>query len=104
MYRLLIGHAPDGLPAGEIAAKLDIVPASLSFHLKALSHAGLVAATQDGRFVWYRADLGAMNALIDYLTEHCCRSSAACDIRCAPGQAPRQAAPQIRAAARRRQA
>lgn len=92
VYRLLVEHAPDGLPAGEIALKLDIVPASLSFHLKALSHAGLVATKQDGRFVWYRADLDAMNALVGYLTENCCRSSAACDTRCAPVQAQRQPA------------
>jgi DNA-binding transcriptional ArsR family regulator len=101
VYRLLIEHAPDGLPAGEIAAKLGIVPASLSFHLKSLSHAGLVASKQDGRFVWYRADLDAMNALVGYLTENCCRSSTACDARCAPGQPQRQP---VRDATRRRQA
>ena len=44
VYRLLVEHAPEGLPAGQIAEKLDIPPATLSFHLKELSHAGLVAS------------------------------------------------------------
>jgi DNA-binding transcriptional ArsR family regulator len=83
-YRLLVEHAPDGLPAGEIAARLGIPPATLSFHLKELSHAGLVASRALGRFVWYRADLAAMNGLVAYLTENCCSSSAVCDAACAP--------------------
>ena len=83
VYRLLVEHAPEGLPAGQIAERLDIPPASLSFHLKELSHAGLLASRQDGRFVWYRADLGSMNDLIGYLTENCCRASG-CNVACAP--------------------
>jgi ArsR family transcriptional regulator, arsenate/arsenite/antimonite-responsive transcriptional repressor len=88
VYRLLVEHAPDGLPAGQVAEQLGIAPASLSFHLKQLTHAGLIVPQQDGRFVWYRADLDAMNGVVAYLTENCCRSSAVCDPRCAPS--PRQ--------------
>jgi DNA-binding transcriptional ArsR family regulator len=73
VYRLLVEHAPEGLPAGQIAARLDVAPASLSFHLKELWRAGLIVPRQHGRFVWYRADLGAMDGLIGYLTENCCR-------------------------------
>ena len=90
VYRLLVEHAPEGLPAGQIAERLEIPPASLSFHLKELTHAGLIVPRPDGRFVWYRADLDAMNGVVGYLTENCCRSSAVCDPKCAP--MPRQIA------------
>lgn len=84
VYRLLVEHAPEGLPAGQIAARLGLPASSLSFHLKELAHAGLIASRQDGRFLWYRADLDEMNGLVAYLTENCCRSSAVCDPKCAP--------------------
>lgn len=71
-YRLLVKHAPQGLVAGELAAALDLPPANLSFHLKALAHAGLVSATQEGRYQRYRANLPLMRALVDYLTAECC--------------------------------
>lgn len=88
VYRLLVEHAPDGLPAGKIAERLDLAPASLSFHLKELARAGLVASRQDGRFVWYRADLDAMLGVVGYLTENCCRSSAVCAPECVPVTPP----------------
>jgi ArsR family transcriptional regulator, arsenate/arsenite/antimonite-responsive transcriptional repressor len=92
VYRLLVEHAPEGLPAGDIAVRLDIPAPSLSFHLKELWRAGLVAPRQDGRFVWYRADLSAMSALIGYLTENCCRASAACGPSCVPPRASKRVA------------
>lgn len=60
------------MSAGEIAAELDVPPATLSFHLKELAHAGLVKARQDGRFIYYSADFDAMNELLTFLTENCC--------------------------------
>jgi arsenate reductase len=83
-YRLLVEHAPEGLPAGRIAERLEIAPASLSFHLKELTRAGLVVPLQDGRQVWYRADLDAMNGVVGYLPENCCRSSSVLDAGCGP--------------------
>jgi DNA-binding transcriptional ArsR family regulator len=88
VFRLLLEHAPQGLPAGQVAERLQLLPASLSFHLKELSRAGLIGARQQGRFVWYRADLEAMNGLVAYLTENCCNSSASCVAVCAPNCAP----------------
>jgi ArsR family transcriptional regulator, arsenate/arsenite/antimonite-responsive transcriptional repressor len=84
VYRLLVEHAPQGLPAGQIAERLGVPPPSLSFHLKELWRAGLIAPSQVSRFVWYRADLAAMNGLVAYLTENCCRSSGVCDTACTP--------------------
>lgn len=72
VYRLLVQAGPEGVAAGEIAERLDVPANTLSFHLKALSHAGLVASRQDGRFVYYSANYDQMNALLGYLTENCC--------------------------------
>jgi DNA-binding transcriptional ArsR family regulator len=53
------------------------VPApTLSFHLKALTHAGLVAAERRGRYLIYHASFERMNELIAYLTANCCRGDA----------------------------
>ena len=92
VFRLLVEHAPEGLSAGLIAERLSLAPATLSFHLKELSHAGLIASRPDGRFIWYRADLTAMNGLVGYLTESCCRASSVCDAACVPVGAPRAVA------------
>jgi ArsR family transcriptional regulator len=103
VYRMLVEHAPEGLPAGQVAERLGIAPNSLSFHLKELTRAGLIGPRQDGRFVWYRDDLDAMNGVVGYLTENCCRSSAVCDPKCAP-KPQRIAAAHITPPKRRRSA
>jgi len=102
VYRLLVEHAPDGLPAGRIAERLGLAAPTLSFHLKEMWRAGLIAPRQDGRFVWYRADLAAMNALVGYLTENCCRASSTCDPSCGPIRARRTTAVAVAAPGRRR--
>jgi DNA-binding transcriptional ArsR family regulator len=81
VFRLLVQQGPTGLAAGEIAARLGLAPATLSFHLKELSHAGLVTMRQDGRFIYYAADFDSMNALVGFLTENCCATDGA---SCAP--------------------
>ncbi len=73
IYRLLVQQGPAGLSAGAIARRLDIVGATLSFHLKELVNAGMVDSRQDGRFVYYSANYGRMNGLLAYLTENCCQ-------------------------------
>jgi ArsR family transcriptional regulator, arsenate/arsenite/antimonite-responsive transcriptional repressor len=72
VFRLLVKQAPTGLVAGEIATLLDLPPTNLSFHLKAMTHAGLINVTQEGRYQRYRANLTVMQSLIDYLTAECC--------------------------------
>lgn len=104
VFRLLVEHAPEGLSAGQIAERLSIAPATLSFHLKELSHAGLIASRQDGRFIWYRAHLKAMNDLVGYLTENCCSASSVCDAACVPAAAPRAAAASLPTQRKRRSA
>ena len=72
IYRLLMRQGPDGLVAGEIASTLGVPPTNLSFHLKALTHAGLLTVTPEGRYQRYRAHLPLMHELVDYLTAECC--------------------------------
>lgn len=72
IYRLLVRKGRAGLVAGEIATTLDVPPTNLSFHLKALTQAGLLTVEQEGRFQRYRANIPLMLELIAYLTEECC--------------------------------
>ena len=89
IFRHLVEAGPQGTFAGAIAEALGLAPATLSFHLKELSHADLVVSRQDGRFVWYSANFEAMNRLIGYLTENCC-GGAPCAPACVPSQSARK--------------
>ena len=73
VFRLLVRAGHEGLPAGEIAEALDVPPATLSFHLKELKSAGLVACERDGRSLIYTPDFGMMNQLLAFLTKNCCQ-------------------------------
>ena len=73
VFRLLVRAGPDGLPAGEIARRLEIQSATLSFHLSQLDRAGLVCSERRGRSIVYSANYDAMNALLSYLRENCCQ-------------------------------
>jgi DNA-binding transcriptional ArsR family regulator len=55
-----------------LGAMLDIPGSTLSFHLKELVQAGLVSAEREGRHLHYRPQMARMDALIAYLTDHCC--------------------------------
>ncbi len=76
-FRLLVERGPDGLPAGQLAAALDVPPSSLTFHLQQLLHAGLVTQRRASRNLIYAADIAAMNGLVGFLTENCCGQGSA---------------------------
>jgi DNA-binding transcriptional ArsR family regulator len=78
IFRLLVEAGPTGLAVGEIGTELKVAPATLSFHLKELSHAGLVSSRQEGRFIFYSANYDRMNSLVAYLTENCCARDGCC--------------------------
>lgn len=71
-YRLLVQAGPEGMVAGQLARALEVAPSKLSFHLKAMTHAGLLSVEQEGRFQRYRANMPLMRELIDFLTAQCC--------------------------------
>jgi len=76
IFRLLVPAGLEGVPAGVLAEQLRLAPATLSFHLKELRHAGLVSRRRAGRTLYVAADYAAINALIVYLTENCCQGAA----------------------------
>ena len=71
--RLLIRVGNEGLPSGEIAARLEVPPTGMSFHLASLERAGLLKAKKAGRKVFYAVDFESLRALIAFLTEDCCQ-------------------------------
>lgn len=73
VFRFLVQAGPRGACVGEIREAVDAAPATLSFHLKELQVAGLVSARKEGRSIRCRACFGAMEELLGYLTENCCR-------------------------------
>ena len=78
-YRLLVQAGPSGMSPGKIGEQLGIPASSLSFHLKELTHAGLIVPRQDGRFILYAADFSTMNNLIGFLTKNCCGGAPCCE-------------------------
>ncbi len=87
-FRALVAAGPAGLTPGAMAERLGIAPSALSFHLKALSHAGLVDSEARGRNLVYRAGFTQMGALLAYLSQHCCQQPE-CAVDAAP---PKRAA------------
>ena len=75
VFKLLVQAGPQGLAAGIIAARLAMAPPALSFHLKELTHAGLLLQRPEGRKILYSANFSSMNDLIAYLTENCCQGA-----------------------------
>ena len=73
MFRLLVEAGPEGVPAGRVSEMLGVGSTTLSFHFKELTHAGLISARQEGRFIYYSVDFERMAALMSYLTQNCCR-------------------------------
>jgi ArsR family transcriptional regulator len=84
VYRLLVQAGPEGMPAGAVADALKLAPNTLTFHFDRLRVAGLVTVRRDGRSMIYAARYEAMNGLIAYLTENCCRGA---PDQCAPAAA-----------------
>jgi DNA-binding transcriptional ArsR family regulator len=72
VYRAVVGVGQAGLTPGVLASMLDLPASTLSFHLKALHGAGLVDVERASRHLVYRASVPRMNALLAYLTDHCC--------------------------------
>jgi ArsR family transcriptional regulator, arsenate/arsenite/antimonite-responsive transcriptional repressor len=94
IYRLLVQRGPAGLPAGQIAERIGLLPSSLTFHLQSLQRAGLISQRRESRQLIYSADFHAMDAVVGYLTENCCAGSG----ECAPGCGPERSTSTKRAA------
>ncbi|OAN77964.1 transcriptional regulator [Jannaschia sp. EhC01] len=71
-FRLLVRHAPDGVPSLTLADYLVAKPSTLSGHLAILKRAGLVTSTRHQREIRYCANLESINALVGFLLADCC--------------------------------
>jgi ArsR family transcriptional regulator len=80
IFRALVAAGPEGLRPGELALRLEVPASSLSFHLKELLHAQLIAQQREGKFLIYRAEFARMNALLAYLTDNCCQGQPCTDL------------------------
>ena len=72
IFRALVVAGKAGRTPGVLAGSLGIPPATLSFHLKELTHSGLVTQERSSRNLIYRAAYEQVNLLLGYLTENCC--------------------------------
>jgi DNA-binding transcriptional ArsR family regulator len=86
IFRLLVEAGSDGLPAGQIGARLELPLPTLSFHLNQLRHAGLITYRREGRSLIYAAEYAAMNDLVGYLTENCCQGGGSCNVASRPAR------------------
>ena len=75
IFRALVGAGPDGMTPGALSAMLDVPASTLSFHLKELTHSGLVTQERESRNLIYRPSITQMNDLLGYLTAHCCQGT-----------------------------
>ena len=85
VFRALVVTGQAGLTPGTMAEALGIPQNTLSFHLKELTHAGLVTQERSSRNIVYRAAYDRMNDLLGYLTENCCAGAACAVDATAPG-------------------
>src|SRR5271170_5175188 len=72
VFRLLVQKGPEGMPAGDLGARLGQPSPTMSFHLNQLRFAGMVTSRRESRSIIYSANFKAMNDLLGYLTENCC--------------------------------
>jgi DNA-binding transcriptional ArsR family regulator len=86
IVRRLVRAGPEGIPAGAIAEGIGASPSNVSFHLKELERADVIAARREARSIIYTANYKTLRGLIRFLMEDCCASRAEI---CAPLSAPR---------------
>jgi DNA-binding transcriptional ArsR family regulator len=76
VFRLLVQQGPSGLPAGEIAERLEVSPPTLSSHLAQLERSGLARSWRVERRIYYAVEVEGTRLLLRYLTEDCCQGQA----------------------------
>jgi ArsR family transcriptional regulator, arsenate/arsenite/antimonite-responsive transcriptional repressor len=72
VFRFLVTAGPEGASAGDIAHAIKVPAPTLSFHLKELEQAHLIASQRESRSIIYSANYTRMRALLAFLMEDCC--------------------------------
>jgi ArsR family transcriptional regulator len=97
IVRLLVRAGPEGVPAGAVAEAVEVSASNVSFHLKELERAGLIAARREARSIIYTANYEALRGLIGFLMRDCCAghpeicAPALADVSCAAAKSKRRA-------------
>jgi DNA-binding transcriptional ArsR family regulator len=78
IYRTLVRVGEDGIPVGQIQARLGLAPSTLSHHLQKMIQVGLVTQERQSTTLICRANFAAMNGLVSFLTEECCIERKGC--------------------------
>jgi DNA-binding transcriptional ArsR family regulator len=73
ILRVLVQGAAQGTSVGDIQARLEIPPSTLSHHLSELTQAGLLKSTRIGTTILYAARYETLRTLTDYLWQDCCK-------------------------------
>jgi ArsR family transcriptional regulator, arsenate/arsenite/antimonite-responsive transcriptional repressor len=71
-FRLLVEREPDGVPAGELARRIEVPQNTMSAHLAILARAGLIVGRRHSRSIIYRADLDRFREVALFLLKDCC--------------------------------
>jgi len=90
IVRLLVQAGPEGMAAGAVGEAVGVSASNVSFHLKDLERAGLVAARREARSIFYSADFQALAGLLQFLMRDCCAGRPEI---CAPAMAAAQCNP-----------
>ncbi|MEY3632882.1 MAG: hypothetical protein RI937_1080 [Pseudomonadota bacterium] len=72
VFRLIVQRGDKGVTPSEIIELLGIPGATLSFHLKELTNAGLISSERQSRSLIYRPQPAFIQDLINFLSENCC--------------------------------
>ncbi len=72
ILRLLLSAHPEGMVVGEIGSELEIPSSTLSHHLEKLKNEDLLKVRREGTFLWYSANIKALEELLGFLYAECC--------------------------------
>lgn len=71
-FRLIVANEPHGLPAGEVARRLDVPQNTMSTHLAVLTRAGLISSERHSRSIIFRAEMDRVRDVASFLVSDCC--------------------------------
>jgi ArsR family transcriptional regulator, arsenate/arsenite/antimonite-responsive transcriptional repressor len=72
IMRVLLSAHPIGIVASDVGAEVGIPASTLSHHLEKLKNENLVKVRREGTFLWYSANIEALQELLGFLYAECC--------------------------------